>query len=228
VIAAPPNSDGTAHVRLPRQLVDREHFILDECRGQRVLHLGFVDHPYLAERLANGTWLHRRLFGVARELVGVDTACDEVEQLRGRPDVGQVLCGDAESLEQLELPPFERIVAGELMEHLNNVGLFLGSVKSLLAPDGRLIISVPNAFCLRRTLRVAFGVESVHPDHVAYYSHATLKHLLTRYGYVIEHVAGYRLPVGTPRAAYLLDRAASLLSPNLCEGLVYSVRVGRG
>jgi SAM-dependent methyltransferase len=216
-----------ALVRLPRRLVDREQFILDECRGRRVLHLGFVDHPYLAEKLSNGSWLHTRLFEVARELVGVDTAREEVEQLEHRPDVGLVLCGDAESLDQLPLPPFERVVAGELMEHLNNVGLFLESVKRLLAPGGHLIISVPNAFCLRRTIRVALGVESVHPDHVAYYSHATLAHLLMRHGYATERVAAYRLPAGTPRAAYVLDRVASLVSPNLCEGLVYSVSLPR-
>lgn len=207
---------------IPRRLVDREAFILGHCRGKRVLDLGFTDHPFLEMRLATGSWLHAKVVAVAREVVGVDMAADDVAALRGRNDVGEVLVGNAERLDTLGLAPFEVVLAGEIMEHLNNPGMFLSSARSILADNGRLIISVPNAFCLRRVLRIPSGAEKVHPDHVAYYSHATLTRLLGRFGYTVETAAAYRLPAGPHRMAYLMDHAASLVSPNLCEGLAYS------
>jgi len=217
--ASPPDQ---AAISIPRRLVDREAFILEHCRARRVLDVGFIDHPFLEQRLADGSWLHAKIVGVAREVVGVDSAAQQVDDLRGRPDIGQVLIGDAEQLDALALDPFEVIVAGETLEHLNNPGLFLASARRLLVPGGRLLVSVPNAFCVRRLVRVPTGIEKVHPDHVAYYSHATLGALLRRFDYVVETAATDRLPQSTPRTAYLLDALASLVSPNLCEGLVYS------
>jgi SAM-dependent methyltransferase len=218
-------ASGESVFPIPRRLVDREAFILGQCRGRRVLDLGFTDHPFLDMRLATGSWLHAKVVQVAREVVGVDMAADDVERLRGRSDVGEVVVGDAEHLDTLDLAPVEIVLAGEIMEHLNNPGLFLSSARSVLAEGGRLILSVPNAFCLRRLLRIPSGAEKVHPDHVAYYSHATLTRLLGRFGYEVEFAAAYRLPPSRYRVAYLMDRAASIVSPNLCEGLIYSARL---
>jgi 2-polyprenyl-3-methyl-5-hydroxy-6-metoxy-1,4-benzoquinol methylase len=217
-----PLAADEARFPLPRRLVDREAFILDRCRGKRVLDIGCIDHPFLEARLADGSWLHAKIVAVAREVVGVDSAERDMAAVRGRPDVGRMIVGDAERLDALALEPFEVVVAGEIMEHLNNPGLFLASAHTVLAAQGELVISVPNAFCLRRLLRIPSGYEKVHPDHVAYYSHATLSRLLRRAGYQIESSAAYRLPPAGHRAAYLLDRLASFVSPNLCEGLVYS------
>ncbi|HEY0777189.1 MAG TPA: class I SAM-dependent methyltransferase [Gemmatirosa sp.] len=208
--------------RLERQLVpDRENFVVEACRGKRVLHLGFVDYPYLRSRIAGGTWLHARLASVAREIVGVDMAGDDLAALRDHPEYGTLIEANAEELEQLGLEPFDVIVAGELVEHLDNPGRFLDSARSVLAPGGKLIVTVPNAYCVRRLLRIPFGVEKVHPDHVAYYSQATLRELLRRHGYELVYTAGYRLaPRGENRLAFEIDRVASVISPNLCEGVV--------
>jgi SAM-dependent methyltransferase len=208
--------------RIERRLVtDRAQFIVDACRGKRVLHVGFVDHPYLESRVQNGTWLHARLASVAREIVGVDMAGPEVASLRSHPEYGTLIDANAEELHLLGLEPFDLIVAGEVVEHLDNPGRFMDSARSVLAKDGRLLITVPNAFCIRRLLRIPFGVEKVHPDHVAYYSQSTLRELLRRHGYAVEYAAGYRLPEdGRNRLAFEIDRAASLISPNLCEGLI--------
>ena len=208
--------------RIERRLVtDRETFIAEAARGKRVLHVGFVDYPYLQSRLESKTWLHARLAAVSREIVGVDMAAEDIARLRAHPEYGTLIEGNAEELHMLGLGRFDLIVAGEVVEHLDNPGRFLDSARSVLSSDGRLLVTVPNAFCLRRMLRIPFGVEKVHPDHVAYYSQATMGELLRRHGYAVVFAAGYRLPAdGRNRLAFQLDRAASLISPNLCEGLI--------
>jgi SAM-dependent methyltransferase len=134
--------------------------------------------------------------------------------------------GDAERLDDLDLEPFDIVIAGEIVEHLHRPGDALDGMRRKLAPGGRLLITVPNAFCLRRMIRIPFGWEMVHEDHVAYYSHRTLTRLLTAHGYAVEFAAAYRVPPDqSTRTNRLLDRAASWISPNLCDGLAYMARV---
>lgn len=216
--------------RIERHLVrDRAAFIVDASRGKRVLHIGFVDFPFLKTRIESGAWLHARLASVAREIVGVDMAGDDIASLHDHPEYGTLIEGNAEELHLLGLAPFDLIVAGEVVEHLDNPGRFLDSARSVLAPGGRLLVSVPNAFCVRRLLRIPFGLEKVHPDHVAYYSQATLAELLRRHGYDVEYAAGYRLPQsGGNGFAFQLDRLLSIVSPNLCEGVICVARASGG
>ena len=62
----------------PPVLTDRVTYILDACRGKRVLHLGCTDWPYTEKKLASGTLLHARIAAVAQSLVGVDADHDGV------------------------------------------------------------------------------------------------------------------------------------------------------
>lgn len=212
--------------RLPRRLVrDRIAWILEQSRGKRVLHLGFVGHPNLARHLAGTYWLHRRLVRVASEVVGVDAAREDVASLQSYTDLGTMLYGDAERLDDLDLEPFDVVIAGEILEHLHRPGDALDGMRRKLNPGGRLLITVPNAYCLRRMMRIPLGWEMVHEDHVAYYSHPTLTRLLTAHGLAVEFAAAYRVPRDqSTRTNYLLDRAASWISPNLCDGLAYAAR----
>ncbi|MCV4607588.1 hypothetical protein OFB74_32295, partial [Escherichia coli] len=82
-------------------------------------------------------------------------------------------------LELLNNVPLERtfdvIVAGEIIEHLNNPGLFLSGVRRFMHRDSKLVTTTINAYCAMRffvyALRGRRGInEFVHPDHVAYYS----------------------------------------------------------
>ncbi|HVM18864.1 MAG TPA: methyltransferase domain-containing protein [Egibacteraceae bacterium] len=216
------------HARIPRALVRREEHLVARCVGKRVLHLGCVDHPMHVERLQTGTWLHGRLTEVASEVVGLDIAEESVAAARELSGLDNMRVGDAEQLpdQAAELGSFDVVVAGEIIEHLNNPGLFLAGVRSVLNPGGLLLLTTVNAFCLRRLLRIPLGIESVHPDHVAYYSHATLRVLFERFGYEVVFAGSHRMDDPRHRTAYLVERVATAISPNLGEGLVYDVRVG--
>jgi hypothetical protein len=51
---------------------DRDQWILKQCAGKRVLHLGCTDWPVTAERLKAGKLLHQKLTSVCSLVVGVD------------------------------------------------------------------------------------------------------------------------------------------------------------
>jgi SAM-dependent methyltransferase len=217
----------TRHFALPRRSAQREEYLIGHCAGKRVLHLGCADWSSSGDwlhRVESGAWLHGRLGAVAAELVGVDKAPAAVAELRDRFGLRDLYVADAERLDLPDARPFDVIVAGELIEHLGCPGAFLESAKPLLRPGALLLITTCNAYCLRRLLRVLFGAESVHEDHVAYYSHRTLARLAELHGYAVVEQLNYRLPNRHPRLPYLVEAAACALSPNVGEGIMIALR----
>jgi SAM-dependent methyltransferase len=178
------------------KLVQRVDVVTALCRGRRVLHLGCTNWPYTADSLRHGTLLHDTLRGVATRVVGFDADADGLAALAalGVPDLHRA---DLERLDEVALDEtFDVVVAGEIIEHLANPGLFLSGVRRFLRPDSRLVITTVNAYGGLRTALYATrgrgGIrEPIHPDHVAYYSYATLGGLLRRHGYRIEEWSFY-------------------------------------
>jgi 2-polyprenyl-3-methyl-5-hydroxy-6-metoxy-1,4-benzoquinol methylase len=163
---------------------DRASFLLDACRDKRVLHVGCTDAPITDLRLAEGTLLHAKLSQNNPDVVGIDVAEDGLKLLReaGLTNVKRV---DAErmSVEDFE-SDFDVILAGDVMEHLSNPGLFLQNAHKLLRPDGSLIIGVPNALTANNLKAWLIGREDVHEDHCFYYSPKTLSQLCKRHGFL--------------------------------------------
>jgi hypothetical protein len=87
---------------------------------------------------------------------------------------------DAESL-SLDIK-FDTILAGDVLEHMNNPGKFLERVPDLLVRGGELIVGVPSALTFNAVKAWVFGSEQVHRDHTFYFSPKTLATLCGRYG----------------------------------------------
>jgi len=89
-----------------------------------------------------------------------------------------------------------------------------------------LLVSVPNAFCLRRLVTLIFRrTELVHPEHTAYYSVATLSELLRRYHLNIRELYAYSdlTSASTPLKRFVkLAANASLFrfAPQISEGII--------
>lgn len=179
-------------------LVQRTEFLLSRCRGQSVLHLGCTNFPYTAPALASGSLLHARLLSVASRVVGLDADRDGLAEL-SRLGISDLHVADLERLDDVALDEtFDVIVAGEIIEHLANPGLFLTGVRRFMRPTSQLIVTTVNAYCgLRFALYAVRGrggvQEPVHPDHVAYYSQATLRRLLEQHGLRVDEQCFYDL-----------------------------------
>lgn len=168
-----------------------------------MLHVGCTDAPLTLTKGGEGRLLHQKLEKVASELVGVDVDEPGISIMRNQFGISGLRVDDAETLTTVD-SGFEVVVACDVVEHLTSPGRFLERVRDVLAPEGVLVVTVPNAFSLKR-FAVAFlgGKEHVHPDHVAYYSMSTLTELGRRHGWeVMEvHPFTWRNPTWRNRAA---------------------------
>lgn len=189
----------------PTQLLHgRFDFLINISRGQRVLHLGCVDTGLLEERFQRGELLHQKLQAVATDLWGVDVNQEGIEFLQSK-GFGQLFTSDVSDLHQIEAlreQEFDLILAGEIVEHLLNPGLFFNSVAHLMKPGHtRLVVTVPCAFRVSTWLWLLRGVEFVHPDHNYWFSYLTLRNLLVKTGYTLEtmYVYSFVLPSLLPR-----------------------------
>ena len=186
--------------------------------GSRVLDLGCVDHDASTE--ATASWLHRYVSDHAETVLGVDIAREEVEKLRAKGY--NVVHGDVETLD-LGLR-FDVIVAGELIEHVSNQGLFFDTCRRHLNPGGVLILSTPNALSLVGFAAVLLlGNRPVNTDHVLFHNFATLRQSLARCGF--EVAEGYYVLDREHGLRFMVDRIATLVRRDFASGLLCVARV---
>lgn len=218
----------------PRQLlprtpqVNRDDYLLDLCRGKKILHLACAAWPATQMWCDDGSLLHLRMTEAADRCAGFDWSEPGLEILRkhGVADLHRVNLLDADQVElaweQLGFEP-EIVVAGELLEHLDRAGLVLENCRRRMLPTCRLVITVPNAFSVRSLLHVLSGYEKVAPDHVSYYSYCNLKELAERNGFQLDRAHWYRYSPTRKTVDRVVDFTLAPVTwvwPQLSEGLI--------
>lgn len=181
---------------------DRISLLEGLVRGKAIIHLGCTDHiPLIEDKIKHGTWLHARLCGSARRCLGVDTNGEGIELLRSRFGVRDVVCGDilSDVMPEIETARWDYIVAGEVLEHVDNPVAFLTGVRNRYSGTvARMVITVPNAFGwanLRNALR---NNEYINTDHRYWFTPYTLGKIATRAGMEIH---GFHLCESVPAPA---------------------------
>jgi len=162
----------------------REEIILSHTRGKKVLDCGGVDHWAFDEKKSRGEWLHALVAEQAQSCLGIDILEENITAIN-RAGRYRFERHNVESLTFEE--EFDIVLAGEIVEHLYNMGLFLDSAWRALRPDGLLIITTPNAYAMSFwAYSLVARVERCHPEHTCYYSPQTLSYIVTRHGFAIE------------------------------------------
>ena len=106
-------------------------------------------------------------------------------------------CRDPDAVAALGLEPADRVVVGDVIEHVDQPGSFLDGLQCLCRPNGRLIIATPNAHgLLSAAIVILRGMELNHPDHVVAFTWRTLTELASRHGWRVVETATY-IPVIT-------------------------------
>ena len=214
---------------LPRTAqVDRDAFLLEACRGKKVLHLACAAWPATQMWCEDGSLLHMRLLQSASRVAGFDWSEEGLQVLKehGVGDLHRLNLLDQQDVEagwqQLGFDP-EIVLAGELLEHLDRAGMVLENCRRMMSDQARLVITVPNAFSVRGFLHVLRGYEKVAPDHVSYYSYANIRELVERNGFQLERVHWYRYSPSRKAIDRIVDVALApmiWLWPQLSEGLI--------
>lgn len=211
------------------KLIQRVEYLKTISKGKRVLHLGCTNFPYTQDSIRSGTLLHAELAEIVSELTGFDFDQEGIDILE-QEGFGELFQADLERLEDVRLDrEFDVIIAGEMIEHLNNPGLFLKGIQRFMGEHTKLIITTINAYCAFRfviyALRGRGGEnEPVHPDHVAYYSYRTLKKLIDNNGLDVEEFFFYDLGIEHRDTLKWYYRAVNDVSvalfPQLSDGVI--------
>lgn len=169
------------------QVEDRAEFIVDRCRGRRVLDIGCVAHD--VERMKSPAWLHGRVAAVATSCLGVDVLPEGVEHLRsaGYDVMTHDLTNGPGPVAQAG--PFDVIVAGELIEHVPSLDMLFTTARDLLSEDGELIITTPNPWAPHRVAAGQRGDCWENVDHILFAFPSGIAELAERHGLVLSEVS---------------------------------------
>jgi glycosyltransferase involved in cell wall biosynthesis len=216
-------AEGSSHDRVVRWLSRRQ--------PGKVLDLGCSD-GYLAERLRS----------LGHHVTGVDVVAHNGVKER----VDRFIEADLDR----GLPPeldgtYDIVLAADVLEHVRAPESILDQVRSILAPRGSMIVSVPNFGHWYPRVRVGIGRFDydrrgiLDRDHVRFFTVRSFERLLSGGGFRVVRRSGTGLPVevvdrggngqhaGSGRAARVLsriDRATVAARPQLfAYQLVYEV-----
>lgn len=173
---------------LPKTNNERLVAILAQVRGPEILHIGCVNHRLPESPAEARHYLHYQLCRRFADchVVGLDIEAQAIEQLERMGF--EVVQGDAHQLPYRQA--FDTIVAGELLEHLQNPGLFLTSCAGALKPGGRLVLSTPNVFTpLLSLMYLKNGDRAFNPDHAVWFCPQTIRVLLARSGFSLVQLS---------------------------------------
>ena len=156
--------------------VNKEDWILSQSKAAKtILHVGCTHSPGTKIRWQNGNLLHKNLCDEAiqtgAKVTGVDIDKPSLEWLKEKMPNNELLYGDAERLPDYFAAGtrFDLIVAADVIEHLSNLGALLRSCRSMLEPQGRVLITTTNAFHIGRfavkKARLRIDVPSLCPSH---------------------------------------------------------------
>jgi 2-polyprenyl-3-methyl-5-hydroxy-6-metoxy-1,4-benzoquinol methylase len=170
---------------------ERAEIIINYTKGKDVLDLGCIDT--FSEKSKEDRWLHAILLKNSKSLLGVDIEKKEVNKLK--KEGYDMICADVENMDLKKR--FDVVVAGELIEHLDNPGLFLDNVDRHLKDDGTFILTTPSPYYLINLIKVFKTKLTFNQSkfHVALYTPATLTCLLSRHGFKTESIHFAELPI---------------------------------
>jgi hypothetical protein len=204
--------------------VDRLAYVAELCRGKEVLDLGAMDETAHAAKSGRGTWLHERIAAVATRVVGVDNSSLVPEAGLATFPNARIVRGDvtriADWLDAHDFTP-DVVVAGELIEHMENPLALLRGLASTERLRGRtLVLTTPNATAFHNVAVGLLSRESTHVDHLCILSFKTLNTLCRRAGFPRWEIVPYRAAFTEMRARNSgLRRAAVAAGERFVNGV---------
>lgn len=205
---------------------DRERWLMLRCSGRTVLHVGCADRETFEQQPERH--LHRQLAGVAGQLAGIDIDPEGILQLHDAGYTDLLVAdlttttGRKKTLSLVhQLGNLDLIVAGDVLEHLEEPGRFVAGLIQLSRTTGApCVLSTINHTYAGAFVDALRRRERVHPEHTAYYSMTTLKNLLIRADAPEPLRFRYYINPSPRRLVTLAKRGATRLFPPLAEGIL--------
>ena len=152
------------------RLISRIDYLSEICKDRNVIHLGCLDHNMdtITKKNADNTWLHKRLTDVSAQCLGIDIDPILIDKIK---DIGvtNVICSDLSTdniRTEITSHPWDYLVCGELIEHIDNPVNFLTAIKEKYASHIRnIIVTVPNSLNFGYFKKALNTCECINTDH---------------------------------------------------------------
>ncbi len=161
--------------------------------GHDVLDIGIVEHDI--SHIESENWKHGYICNWAKTVLGIDILSDEVKLLKQRGfNVVEV---DATS--NIDLGKrFDRIVVGDVIEHVNNPVKLLKFAGRHISDSGLIFVSTPNPYFYRFIYRtIVEGTFIANTEHISWITPSMALELGRRSGLVLKE---YCLVQGEPKS----------------------------
>ncbi len=174
--------------------------------NQSVLDIGIVEHDI--SHIESPTWKHKYIKERAAHVLGIDIVPKGIKFLKERGF--NVRLADATSDEDLG-ERFERVVIGDVIEHVDNPIRLLQFAARHLATDGLILVSTPNPYWIKHILTTLVkGTAVTNADHVSWVSPSAALEIGRRAGLRLREYWLMRLGKASVKRAVLdlLNRIA--------------------
>lgn len=139
-----------------------------------ILDIGCAQNPEIYEALAKKN----------TKIIGIDIDKKKTQKMQDKGH--RVYLMNAENIKLNH--KFDYIVAGEIIEHLSNPGLFIESARKHLKDRGKIIITTPNISSIFLYILVVVFDQTQDPTHTFYFDKKNLEVLIGRFGLQIISV----------------------------------------
>lgn len=176
---------------------------LQQSNNPHTMAVGFVgrDHRVLEVGCSSG-YVTEQLVRNGNKVTGIELDASALEQAMPFLDEGLHLDLDTARASDHVRGPFDVIVLGDVLEHLRDPLTALTDLTTLLAPDGRFVISVPHVAHVDVRLMLLEGSWRYERDglldetHLRWFTRESLGNLLSAAGLVPRTVLRVRIPMG--------------------------------
>lgn len=166
-----------------RRTIEKDSLICQLCEGKDVLDIGCIDHGYNTALELGDKWLHKKIGKVAKSLIGIDLLEEDANLLN--KEGYNIIAANAENFKTGK--KFDVINAGDIIEHLTNIGEFLENVRLHLKDDGLFIITTPNPFNIEQFFMIMlYGHISVHEQHTVWIDPRVMWETVRRHHFYID------------------------------------------
>lgn len=171
-------------------IFNRVDFISEQCHEKKVLHIGFSDYPYTAEKINNKSLLHLQLKNTAEALLGLDNNEEALQQYKQLTnDENIVFCDISESypVEAINFKP-QIILLSEVLEHLPDPYKAIDILHNCFADGTKVLVTVPNYAAFDNIAASVHKTETIHPHHCWHFSPFTLCKLFDDKRFYLEQL----------------------------------------
>jgi 2-polyprenyl-3-methyl-5-hydroxy-6-metoxy-1,4-benzoquinol methylase len=167
--------------------------------GRSVLDIGVVEHDISHIELP--TWKHKYIRERAAHVLGIDIVPEGIDLLRSRGY--KVRLADATSEDDLG-ERFERVLIGDVIEHVNSPLSLLQFASRHLTPDGLILVTTPNPYWIKHIWSTfVSGTLVTNADHISWISPSAALELGRRAGLPLREYWLMRLGKAAAKRALL-------------------------